>query len=391
MILALLLTGCAEYATYTPNAVDLTTIAQLPEGPTKSAVQATAVARYVAAEDARGTAQASGATIDAASATVQASTAQRLTAQANERHQRTQMTAEAQAIANQATAEAQAIEDARASAAAATLQALNVQATTQALNLAATQQALDWNATAMAEARNSFETTEAHDATATTASHNATLTAEARNIAATAQKQSDDAQATVVQATAASVARIEERERITEPLRAFAPWLVGAIGAVLLVIVGIYAWRLFEDRARLVRRKPDEGEPIMIISRERVSLPLRLAQGYADMTQGRENAPLLAHSAEAQDAATMRQQTANAIQARQVGEVAQAKSKHPARVVVQRQPTAAQRRRRQRQRTESGLIGVTPVAALADAAESGMLPPQLAQAIEAQWTEVKEM
>ena len=274
--------------------------------------------------------------------------------------------------------------------AAATQQALNVRATEQALHLAATQQVMDWNATAMAEARNAFETTEARNATATADAHNATATSVAQNATATLMTRLDNAQATAIEATAANVARLEERERITEPLRAFAPWLLGAIGVVLLVILGIYAWRLFEDRARLVRRRPDEGEPVMVLSRDRLALPLRLFGAYADVTQGQENAPLLAPSAEAQEAATMRQQTANAIQARQVGKVAQAKSKHPTRVVV-RQPTRAQRRRRQRQRAEPGLLGVTPVAALEDATESGVLPPQLAQAIEAQWTEVEEV
>ena len=346
MLLALLaLTGCEEYATYTPNALDLTAIAQLPAGPTKNAVQATAIARYVAAED-------SAATVEAAGATARAAGSQQATAQAREQHQRSQMTAEAQAIADQATAEVQAIEDARASAAAATQQALNVRATEQALHLAATQQALDWNATAMAEARNAFETTEARNATATADAHNATATTVAQNATATLMTRLDNAQATAVEATAANVARLEERERITEPLRAFAPWLLGAIGVVLLVILGIYAWRLFEDRSRLVRRKPDEGEPIMLISRERMAMPLRLFGAYADVTHGQENAPLLAPSVEAQEAATMRQQTANAIQARQVGKVAQAKSKHLARVVL-RQPTQAQRRRRQRQRADA--------------------------------------
>ena len=55
----LLLASCAEWETITPDAAQLTRIAvELPEGPTKEALQATAVARYVAAEDARQAAEA---------------------------------------------------------------------------------------------------------------------------------------------------------------------------------------------------------------------------------------------------------------------------------------------------------------------------------------------
>ena len=382
VVLALLSTGCAEYATYTPNAMDLTTIAQLPEGPTKSAVQATAIARYVAAED-------SAATVEAAGATARAAGSQQATAQAREQHQRAQMTAEAQAVAAQATAQAQAIEDARASAAAATVQALNVRATEQAMHVAATQQVMDWNATAMAEARNSFETVEARNATAMAEARNATATTVAQNATATTMTRLDNAQATAVQATAASVARQEERERITQPLLTFAPWLLGAIGVVSLVILGTYAWRLFEDRARLVRRNPDEGEPIMLITRERMALPLRQFGSYQDMTHGQENAPLLAPTVEAQEGATMRQQTANAIQARQVGAVARAKSKAP--VIVNGQSRRAPARPRSRNRVSvPGLVKVVAVGDLAEATAQGILPPRLAEAIEGQWTEMQE-
>ncbi|MCP4539201.1 MAG: hypothetical protein GY832_21585, partial [Chloroflexi bacterium] len=70
LILAvLLLSGCEEYATYTPSAADLTALAeQMPEGPTKDAVVGTAVARYEAAAQAENTITAAQAMESAARA-----------------------------------------------------------------------------------------------------------------------------------------------------------------------------------------------------------------------------------------------------------------------------------------------------------------------------------
>ncbi len=380
----ILLTGCAEWSNVTPDAAQLTRIAvEFPEGPTKDALQKTAIARYVAAEDARLRAE------DARLAEQNAET-ERKAAEAERDRQIIAMTAEAQAVV-----------DARENAALATRQAINSQATAQAVAIDATRQAQNLSAeataqvvrvaqTATADAQNVTATSRAARATATVQSANETATATREAATATIQTRLDNAQATAVQATAASVARQEERERITQPLLTFAPWLLGLLGVALLVILGIYAWRLFEDRARLVRRNPDEGEPIMLITRERMALPMRQFGSYQDMTQGAENAPLLAPSAKCQENATARQQTANAIQARQVGKVAEAKSQHPKIVVL---PPAGQRPRPQSrtraQGSEPGLLGVQAVGALDEAAAAGLLPPGLAEAIETQWQEVE--
>ena len=85
----------------------------------------------------------------------------------------------------------------------------------------------------------------------------------------------------------------------------------------------------------------------------------------------------------------MRQQTANAIQARQVGEVAKAKSKTPV-VVSGRQVRRLPRPARNRGPVP-GLVKVVAVGDLAEATAQGILPPRLAEAIEGQWTEIEEV
>ena len=383
LVAAMLLAGCAEWESITPDAAQLTQIAvNYPEGPTKDALQKTAIARYVAGEDARLRAE-------------NAQLAEQLAA--SERHE-AEAERERQIIAM--TAEAQAVVDARESAALATRQAINSQGTAQAIsidgtrqaqNLAAeaTAQAMGVAATGTREAGNATATVQASSATATAQSANATATATREAATATIQARLDNARSTAVEATAAGIARLEERERITQPLRTFAPWLVGLLGVVILIILGFHGWRLFEDRARLVRRNPDEGEPIMLITRERMALPMRQFGSYQDMTQGHEHAPLLAPSAEYQSGTTMRQQTANAIQARQVGAVARAKSKAP--VIVNGQSRRPPSRPRSRNRVSvPGLVKVVAVGDLAEATAQGILPPRLAKEIEGQWTEVRE-
>ena len=82
----------------------------------------------------------------------------------------------------------------------------------------------------------------------------------------------------------------------------------------------------------------------------------------------------------------MRQQTANALQARQVGQIAQAKS--GTRVVVL--PPGKRSTSRNRARPAPGLARVVAVNSLEEATAQGILPPGLAQAIAGQWQEVNE-
>ena len=70
LILALLLTGCEGYATYTPSAVDLTRITnEWPDDdPNKPTVQAIAIQRYATAMAAESVAQQAELTRQAAQA-----------------------------------------------------------------------------------------------------------------------------------------------------------------------------------------------------------------------------------------------------------------------------------------------------------------------------------
>jgi len=373
---ALLLAGCAEWEHITPDASQLTRIAvEFPEGPTKEAVQATAVARFIAAEEAR------LALEDAKLAEQNASAERR---QAAAEHQRVviAMTAEAQAVVeareNEALATRQSINS------AATAQAVAVDGTRQAQNLSAeaTAQSVRVQATATAEARNAEATSTAQvqneRATATAASATATMVAAMQAVEATAQHS----QSVALDATSQAVRRETDRQNMTQPLLTFGPWLLALAGLVAVVYIGIKAWTLFEDRARLVRRRADEGEPMMIINRERMALPLRQFGPYVDMTHGSEHAPLLAPTIEAQEGTTTRQQAANVIHAQQAGQIAEAKSKRePERHVTVVMPEKARQVSKGRRKTEAGLLGP-----LTDDA----IPPKLLEAITAQWEIVED-
>jgi hypothetical protein len=254
-----------------------------------------------------------------------------------------------QAMESQARATADALDN----LARATRQVLEVQATTQAVGATATAQTLAVARQATADAVEATAQAEAVQATRQAAASLATRTAEVDAATATVTARQDAIEATVAQATAQAVTRLERRERYLEPVRAVGWLLLLGVGAVLIGLGIIFGWRLFEDRARLVRRDPDEGEPVLLISRERLALPLRQFGAYADLTNGQERAPLLAPSVEAQEGVTMRQQTANALQARQVGRVAQARHGKAERVVIM----PSERPQGQRRRSEAGLLG----------------------------------
>lgn len=86
----------------------------------------------------------------------------------------------------------------------------------------------------------------------------------------------------------------------------------------------------------------------------------------------------------------MRQQTANALHARLVGEMARARSKFPTptRRQQRQSPSSPMFKPAQLRTASPGLVNVVAVNDLAEATEQGVLSPQLARAIEGQWTEV---
>ena len=384
----LTLTGCAEWENVTPDALQLTQIAEWPDSdPRKEPVQMTAVARHMLAYEAENKAEA-------ARIAEQNAASERQAAEAERESQIVQMTREAQAVI-----------DARENAALATRMAINSQATAQAvavdgtrqaqnLSAEATAQSVRVQATATAEARNAEGTATAQvqnaNATATVGAQNeiATATAGAATATMVAAIQAVEATAQAgaaiaVDATSQAVQRQTERENVTRIPLTYGPWLLAVLAVVAVCYFLFRAWTLFEDRKRLVRRNADEGEPLLLISRERFALPSRSFGPYIDATHGQEQAPLLAPTIEAQEAATGRQQTVNLVHAQQAGQIAESKSKReqPKQITVMLPEQTGRQVSRGRRKTEAGLIGP-----LTDDA----IPPKLLEAITAQWEVVED-
>jgi hypothetical protein len=252
-----------------------------------------------------------------------------------------------------------------------------------------TQEAANLQATATAESRQATATRQTIDATATTEAHQATSTA--LQWAANVQGTRAAADAFAVEATRRAVARQDEREATTTKLRAWAGWALLGLAIPALGWLGWRAAQTIEDRARVVRRQAGEGEPIVLVSREQIAMPLRQFNPLLDAKRGQEKSLLLAPTVEAQEGTTMRQQTTNAIQARQAGQIAEAKSKRPKVVNQTIALPAPERTRARRQRRQiPGIIKVVGVNSLEDATREGILPPRLVESIEGEWSDVTE-
>jgi len=275
----------------------------------------------------------------------------------------------AEALANQAQATRQVLD------LQGTQRAQEAAATRQAWEFAQTQETVNVQATATAESRQATATRQALDATATAEHDQATATAV--QVIANVQGTQAAADAFAVEATRQAIDRQAERERVTQPLRAWWAWALLALAIPVLLYLGWRAAKTLEDRARVIRRKADEGEPFVMLEQDnsgnrRIALPLRSFNALLDTGE----VPALP-APEHQDAATMRQQTANAIQARQVAATVKAR-KAPA------LPRPAQRRR------VPGIIKVVSVGSLEEATQQGILPPRLVETIEGQWSEIDE-
>jgi hypothetical protein len=182
---------------------------------------------------------------------------------------------------------------------------------------------------------------------------------------------------------------MDRREAFLEPVRAAGVILLTLAGVLGVGWIGFRLWGLIEDRARFVRRGPDEGEPIMILDRERLALPLRQFGPYADMAQGQERAPMLAPSAEYQERTTARQQTANLEHAHQTRDIVKARNQPRERTKTVIFPMGeALPPARRRNANESGLLGVNQLQDLRTAAAAGVIAPALADSIEAEWEDV---
>ena len=215
---ALALTGCKEYENYTPSASDLTAIAEQYHGDDKAAVQETALARYLVAENARTAKEQAAAEIARLEATQQAAANQEqrqyiaLTAQVQERERAAEATRQTKlAWATQQAANATQVH-------MATAMALSVQMTSQAMSIEATAQQRAYEATATADALNRQAT-----ATSEARAYEATATAQYKADVATATRQAQEARASAtaesVQATSAAYAatatRAQEKREMT--------------------------------------------------------------------------------------------------------------------------------------------------------------------------------
>jgi len=322
-----LMTGCEEYAKYTPSAADLTALAEEYHGEDKEMIQGTAVARFLTAEAAR------GAQTEAQAAIVQAE-ATRQAAEAEERRQYLMMTADAEGTARavQATLERQwqwaTIESANATQVAqATAQAFAMQMTSTAVAVEATATERAYRATATAEALSQAATATAqHQADVATATAwagacYATATQAAWAGARTATAESHQATAAAYSATATRAA--EKREMTLGAARDFGIPLVLLIigtGLLALVIYGIHQ----QAKRPIVypRNMLGDAEPMACPVKGGgytfVDLDRQPGPALQVLLDGRVNAPLF-RSAGQEERTTARDQLVDAINRPKLG------------------------------------------------------------------------
>jgi hypothetical protein len=193
----------------------------------------------------------------------------------------------------------------------ATMDVLAAQGTAQALAATATAQAWAFQSTATAASVQATWTAEARQATATAEGQNATATAVWDAATATAQAHVANLQATVVAATAQAVERQNQREQSTQALKTYGPWALLALAVVLAIIIGYHTLPVLLARWRVIRRKANEGEPLVMLEQgadgsQRIALPLRSFWHLFD-TGAAPEAP----APELQDRTAGRQQLAN--------------------------------------------------------------------------------
>jgi len=158
------------------------------------------------------------------------------------------------------------------------------------------------------------------------------------------------------------------------------PWVVLACG---LLACGVLAWHLlpvFVARFGLVTRKAEDGESLLLLGKDRLALPMRMAGLYADLTKGAERSPMLAASADAQERATMRQQAGNLALSSNAHETVKARLGSGDVYLLPGKREQA-RALPARAHVEPGLLGaISPDA----------VPPKLLDAIVTGWEEVEE-
>jgi hypothetical protein len=208
-----------------------------------------------------------------------------------------QSTRDALAVVARATSDALALQE------QATRQAQSLNATNEAATIEATRQAFALRATIEAGATTS--TASAIKATQNAEAAHATATAEAVKAKSTEVAQA--AQSTAIAATAQAIERQTQWEHNTQTITKAGGWLLLLLGLALLVLAGIYLAPVVRARLQVIRRRHGEIEPLVVLDRERIALPLR--SFYALLTADGMPAD------QWQDRATARQQLANVVDA----------------------------------------------------------------------------
>ena len=121
--------------------------------------------------------------------------------------------------------------------------------------------------------------------------------------------------------------RDTRRQAAMDPFLAMLPWAILGGGVLACGLLAWYLLPIFVARYGLVTRRAEDGESVLLLGKSRFALPLRLAGPYADLSKGAERSPMLAASAEAQERATMRAQTANLALASQAAATVEARTK----------------------------------------------------------------
>ncbi len=381
MLIGLLLTGCEQYATYTPSAPDLTALAEQYHGDDKAMVQETAVARYLAAEDARAAQEQAVAQIAALEATRQA-------AAAAEQRQYVALTSVAQQTADAHRRETEqknqwATQQAAnaTQCAQATAMAISVQMTAQAMAIQATAEQRSYEATATADALNRQAT-----ATAEARSYEATATAQYKADVATATRQawegrqtatSESVQATAGAYQATATRAAEEREIVLGYGRDYGiPLALVSIacGAGALVVYGL---REYKKRPMIHPRNflgdaepmavPVEGGGYTFVDLDRQPGPV-----LQILPSGKVIAPQLRNEGQ-EERTTARDQAVDAMTRPKLGGGARG-----AGLGLPAPPTAP------------GLRSVRMFRRLDQAGKVGILSPMLTESLEADWEECDE-
>jgi hypothetical protein len=266
-------------------------------------------------------------------------------------------------------------------AAQSTVQSVSVETTREAMHAQATATQRSYSATATRQVL-----VESQQATVTRRASDATVTAAVVNTRATATAGTRQERATATaQAVLAERERLElQRERWLQPVRTVGPVLLILAAVVSVGWIGWRATTVIEDRARVIRRRGDEGEPVVLVTRERLAMPMRQFNPLLIAEPGNEHAPELASPA-FQEGTTARQQAANLETARHAHQ-----HRDGQRLIVLPAGEPHHSKLRDPQRGEPGLLGVTEAARLEQATEAGLLPKQLADAIEGRWEELDD-